>query len=601
MAYNEIEDIYHGSFSSLDPNAGNLFTGYRTNVNSLGISTDPRTANILKEVSDKIAPGQKVVELSLISPEILEAIPRQDLEEVRRLSKLTGAEVTVHGPLVDASGVGQQGFDDQQREITERKILHALERSHDINPHGNIPVTFHTANQLPGTRYKKEGNKETIEFMPVVNQETGQISVVKPDEKFYLGQGEEKYDANKSLRILNNTKWSESLDQVEFNRENADRIMQEVHPTFITRYAQYESNQLDQKSITPEEYEQFKKISSAKTYLDESYKAANALFNQAYKYGNQENKDEIKNALNELSKNYAESTGINKEGKIEDPYKYFNPRNQSEALFKLRRVLGDEKIRPQVYKSAEKYALEKSFITYGNAAWQSYQKFGESSPIISIENPPAGFGLSRGADVRDLVEGSKKQFIENAIKSGKMSEKEAQKQADKLIGVTWDVGHINQLRQYGFSGKDIVEEAGKVKPLVKHVHLSDNFGMENTELPMGMGNVDLKEVMDKLGKQGEDARKIVEAAHWWQHKQSSPMGPTFEAMGSQVYRTDIPGSTPYWNQVTGLQPGYFGGYGQTFPQINYETFGAGFSQLPSDLGGQTQGGSGSRMSGRGLE
>jgi hypothetical protein len=37
------------------------------------------------------------------------------------------------------------------------------------------------------------------------------------------------------------------------------------------------------------------------------------------------------------------------------------------------------------------------------------------------------------------------------------------------------------------------------------------------------------------------------------------------------------------------------------PQVNYETFGAGFSRLPSELGGQRPGAEGSRMSGRGME
>jgi hypothetical protein len=58
---------------------------------------------------------------------------------------------------------------------------------------------------------------------------------------------------------------------------------------------------------------------------------------------------------------------------------------------------------------------------------------------------------------------------------------------------------------------------------------------------------------------------------------------------------------PYWNQAAGLQEGYFSGYGQMLPQINYETFGAGFSQLPQELGGQIPGAKGSRMSGRPLE
>lgn len=52
-----IENIYQGGYSTLDPNKAysNTFTGYRTNVGSLGLTTNPQTANQLKEVSDKLS------------------------------------------------------------------------------------------------------------------------------------------------------------------------------------------------------------------------------------------------------------------------------------------------------------------------------------------------------------------------------------------------------------------------------------------------------------------------------------------------------------------------------------------------------------------
>ena len=58
---------------------------------------------------------------------------------------------------------------------------------------------------------------------------------------------------------------------------------------------------------------------------------------------------------------------------------------------------------------------------------------------------------------------------------------------------------------------------------------------------------------------------------------------------------------PYWNQSQGFEQGYYGGQGPTLPQINYDTFGGGFSQLPTELGGQRGGGQGGRMSGRPME
>ena len=146
-----ISDIYQGSYSSLNTDYGSVFTGYRASASTIGVSTDPRTANILKEVSDKINPGQKVIELSLIdlgAP--LDTITKQQLEEVKRLGKLTGVDITVHGPITDASGFKGQVFSDSQREMVEKKLMNSIERSHEVDDKGIRMVTFHTSNELQG-------------------------------------------------------------------------------------------------------------------------------------------------------------------------------------------------------------------------------------------------------------------------------------------------------------------------------------------------------------------------------------------------------------------------------------------------------------------
>ena len=588
-----IENFYQGGYSSLSPNYGDTFTGFRGENSKLGVSTDPRTADILKEISDKIAPGQKVIELSLIQPEILEAIPKQHLKEVNRLSKLTGVDVTVHGPLVDASGVSDRGFNETQREIAERKILNAIKRSHEINPDGNIPVTFHTANQLPGARYVKKGNEEYKDFMAVVNQETGQINAVKREEKFYPGnEGPEIRTVENEVGSLNNSDWLNNLTSIEQYRKEADALLSDNFQKLAPIMSKIDKGEkINLNELSPEEYDAYQKLNRADIYLQNIESNFNSLYNRAWKYPFKKGEDKIKETLNLMRNEWIkENNEMAKSGNMLNI-----PFLKSEQLKK-----GIELMKnlppPQVYRSAEDYAIEKSNESFGNAAWESYKEFKDKAPIISIENPPAGFGLSRGEDLKNLVEGSRKKFIENATKNG-MSESAAKKQAEKLIGATWDVGHINQLRQFGFSGKDIVGEAKKVAPYVKHVHLSDNFGTENVELPMGMGNVDFKEVMKELGEKGKNAKKIVEAAHWWQFQRSSPVGVSMEALGTPIYSMNM---APYWNQSVGLQQGYFGGYGAFLPSINYETFGAGFSNLPAELGGQRHGGR-SRMSGAPLE
>jgi len=111
-----------------------------------------------------------------------------------------------------------------------------------------------------------------------------------------------------------------------------------------------------------------------------------------------------------------------------------------------------------------------------------------------------------------------------------------------------------------------------------------------------MGNVPVRQILEELEKEGYAGKTIVESPGWPQHFGTSPFPYILEAFGSQVYQ-----GGPYWSQASSLTEGYSGGFGEMLPQIHYQTFGAGFSQLPKELGGTLGGGQGSRMSGRPLE
>ncbi|MFC1710643.1 sugar phosphate isomerase/epimerase family protein [Nanoarchaeota archaeon] len=592
------EGFYQGGYSTLEPGYGSVFTGYRARAGSLGTSTDIRTANLLKEVSDKLASGQQVVEASLINPEMVEAIPKQHLKEVARLSKLTGAEVTVHGPVIETSGLSQEaGFSETNRQVSEKRMIQTVEKSKEINPMGNVPVTFHSTEGIPASTYGKgEKGEKVARRIIAINQETGRMVPLEEEERYYPGmekEGEDKiehriHDPLEQLEIVNNTEWSNAIAQVEFNRENAERILGDVPNEWVMALAPLEKQEQLQ-NLTPEQTKMWQKIYSAKEYLKQAKLSADALFSKAYRFGTEKEKRKIEGMSKQYKKDLLFKGDQPTLGTI-------NPQVQSQAMLNLVKEL--EQVKPDLYVPVEKFAIEKSSDTFSNVALAAYNKFKDKSPIVSIENPPAsGFALSSGDDIRNLVEKSREKFVKKAVEKGIMSESKAKAQAEKLIGATWDVGHINQMRRFGFDEADVVKETEKIAPYVKHVHLSDNFGQENVELPMGMGNVPLKEMMKKLGKKGDEAKKIVEAMHWWQHFGSSPMATSLEAMGSPIYSMDM---QPYWNQAIGLQQGYFGGYGQMLPTINYETFGAGFSTLPTELGGQKQG-AGGRMSGTPME
>jgi hypothetical protein len=590
----KINPIYQGADSSFTPPQN----GYLT-AGSLGLATDPRTANQLQEVSSRLSSGVKFVDIAAVSPEIFDSMPKQQLTEINRLSKLTGIDVTMHGPVIDVSGISQQGFSETQRDAAERKVAEVLLRSHELNPKGNVLVTFHSSEGLPGSQLlppaEREKGKE-YQKMFAINRESGRMTDLEREKEFYPG-GEVKESVRlpeDRLRILNNTEWKNSLFQIEVNRENAERIMQDIHPTTISRFVALKGKQLDPKQISGQEINQMDKLASADEFVGQANVAANALFSKAYELA-EKDKDVGKiNFLKKVSKDYGEMVGV--EGGVpKNAEKYLNPKLHAQALLKLTQEL--EVSPPKMWVPLEEFAAEKSSQSFGNAAFEAYKKFKDTTPTLVIENPPASHALSSGEDIKNLVLESRKQFEKKAIAEG-ISKSEAKKQAEKLIGATWDVGHINMMRKFGYTEEDIVKESEKVKPVLKHIHLSDNFGFEHTELPMGMGNVPLQEIMKKLGKKGFEAKKLIEAGQWWQHFKTPPLQETLEAVGSPVYSMKM---APYWSQAPALYQGYFSGYGQMLPQINYETFGAGFARLPQELGGQVQGAGGGRMSGNPME
>jgi len=600
----KIENIYQGGYSSLDPNKAysNTYTGYRSDAGSLGLTTDFRTANILQDISRQLATGVKQIEITAINQDIFDSIPRQHLEETKQLSKLTGINVSLHAPLTESTGITQQGFSELNREMAERKITDALLRSHELNPAGNIPVTFHSAHNLPGSEWKTLGDVEgkkprEAKRLIAVDKESGRMIPLEVEKKFYPMRYDERgekmpvsekgeiYTPEENLKLQNRTVWDNQLSQLFFNKERADDILQQNYVQIQHLMKDLKDERITINDLTPPQQAIYLKAQDAENYLDDVRKNANALFSKAYQFGTEKQKVELKKISEEF---------------VENVSKRSDAIGVSRATSIMLTELKDPRLVPEMYVPLEKFAVDQSAKTYGNAAFTTYSKFKDpnKTPMMVIENPPAGSGLSTGEDLKNLVIASRNQFVERAKEKG-MNEREAEKIAEKLIGATWDVGHINLLRAQGFKAEDIIKETQKIAPYVKHVHLSDNFGMEHTELPMGMGNVPIKEIMEKLGQEGFEGKKIIEAANWYQHFKTSPLKETFEGFGSPMYSF---GGSPYWNQSLGLQQGYSSGYAMdmVLPSNNYQTFGAGFSQLPRELGGEMRAGGG-RFSQRGME
>lgn len=618
-----------------------------TPFSSFGQATDPRTANQLKMVSEKLNTGGKSVEVNLTLQQVADAIPMQHLEEINRLRKLTGVDLTLHGPLIDPTGISGEGrWDKTLRESAERQMWSTLQRGMKIQDTGNLVVTFHTNNGMMPPEvwtWNKSKNEAELNKMAVINERTGEIGQLPPSrpehliDKPQLAPGEKKKpDAYLELDKINKRLWLNPLAEItqELGRAKEHfEIAEGRRKAEDTENVEKELfNYFDKYKRSPEEMK--KLISEVKTsegehaekviqrqmdFISRGDVLVRAAFNQF--------KEQYEQAYEAIERKMENPQVIDKEKEIlkEDMNKlkeikkdikdHIDPKEEYIKDYKklgefadiltrgVEKLSSIQKGAPEMYRPLKDFAIEQASTTFGNLAYSAFKEVKgdiNRAPIIAIENTPAqsgGMGISRAEEMVELIEESQKKFSQKLKEQG-MSESQAKKTAEKMIGATWDVGHLNMLRKFGYEDKQLVEQTAKIAKHVKKLHLSDNFGFEHTELPMGMGNVPMTEHLAKLkeqyGEKMKEIKQVLETAQWHEHfKSPSALGEVASAYGSPMFAGN-PGIL--WNQNYASQGGYFAGFGYN-PDVHHSVYGAGFSGLPVELGGQMPGAKKSGFSG----
>ena len=621
------EGFYGGSSSGLNPESGNL-TGYHMSAANIGFPGSPQTADQLHDVVNAVRHGTKAFEVTMLQPDVGESIPKQHFEEMRALMRLTGVKPSVHGPLIDAAGFGEQGWTPDGRADNERRLFGAIERAQELDPSGNLPIVLHAANGAPGTEWrpgdeKKGEDKFIAEKAMIINRETGQVQAVKREDKWRPESFSERrkkkgeygkpmlFDVGVSVGSANLGDWENKLTEVAQMNKHAEEIignaplnLGEYKNAIITEGERIrkknedgslgeELPRFDEKSVQANSYNQMRR---AGLFLDNAELSFKSTFGQAYKYGSDKQKEELEKLANNYTKKL-EVVG----SMVWSPYE--RQKLLDGAIVKLQEltsgasekdgkmVRDDDFGTPGVWELTEDFAMGEAAKTFGNLAAKSYDKFGKKAPVLAIENMFQGMAFSRAEDMRELIQKSRSNFVEHLTEGG-MGEKAAEKLAEDKLGVTFDVGHMNIMRKKGFTEKDVVEQTkliSKDKSMVKHLHLTDNFGYADTHLLPGMGNVPIKAMMEELEKTGrlDEMKKVVEASGLVQHFKKLPHSMALAAFGSGIYGMK---NGPTWNQAIDMQGSYFGGYGTLNPQTHHQYFGAGFTTMPVELGGQMQGG-----------
>lgn len=590
----------------------------------LGAPTSPQTANQIEQLGGLLNQGMENVEIGTIQPEVFDQIPKQHFDELRRLAKLSDAKLSVHAPItgVDIAGFSEKGaWSETERKQTEEQVKSFMERAHQLDPEGNIPVVVHSNAGIPAYQYEK-GLEKNERALFAINQDSFQIQPLVYKERYEIGAKEKSAVTPRQwLDSINRVEWDEAKLKMFGYQKQKDELRDRTN--LITQ--QNESLIYGQQKgvLTPEEQgklagvqKQIELLQRHQQELDseigKSLIDMNNKFRRFYKKeGEDSEANQVIDNFEEMAKRYRNTQETRQqivERAHHDMEAYKDDKRRvneviqraNNELSKLPQPVGvDEMLNvmaklpsPEVWKPVDEFAAEKASQTVSNVAFDAFKKFGESAPVVCIENFMPETVLSRAESLRDMIKQSRQQFAEKLVKEQHMSEDEAKKTAAKLIGATWDLGHINMLRKLGYTEKEIVEETKKLAPFVKHLHVTDNFGFNDSHLPPGMGNVPIKQHLEELEKAGklDEMRQIIEAGAFVQQFKEMPTTYALEFYNSPLYTYK---AAPYWRNIAEGMPGgtgsYFSGYGEIMPEQHFGMYGGGFSALPKELGGEVSG------------
>jgi len=641
MAHNHShssESFYSGGDSVFSPDFNkndSVYTGFnRLNASQIGFSVNPMTGNQLSEALGAIRQGGKVFEVQLlaIQGEADQNVPRQHLDEIRALTKLTGVQATVHGnaPGMDAAGFHERGWGgEESRSQNERRMFDSIKKAHLISPDKPIPVTLHTGNTssytttyIPDEKNKKKAVPNAIS---VINLSSKQTQLLEPKIRYDLERPDELDQSNvkekqghiltpeKQIKSANVSEWENSLLEFANYSKHTDEIIGPV-PLELRKYqnARIKDNKLVDATtgeplpeLSPEQENNLNRaigqISQAELFVENMELSLHNLFDRVYKYGTDKQRKELKNFSQEYvdeSKKIPQTAlgSLTKKQLLHNSFEKLRNVTSGIKIENGKMVRDDDFSAPKVFVNASDFAMKEAAKTFGNLGYKTYTELGgKNSPFVAIENIYEGLGFWTADEQKKLVDMARENMVRELTEKKKMSKSKAMKIAEDKIGVTWDLSHINIAKKSGFTDEFIIEQTKKIAPYVKHLHIADNFGFGDTHLAPGMGNAPIKQMMEQLEKEGKlkDVLTIIEAGGFNQTFKRGAHNWSLSAFGSAGFGggSGAPAYGPSFNDAfRGGGGAYFGGIGEINPQIHHSIYGAGFTTMPATLGGQMPGG-----------
>lgn len=618
---------FKGKYMQLGPKESEVLVPF----GMLGPSTHPGQ-NQLMEMNLDANWGTKNIELSFLFPKIIEQTPDYYYDEMRRLAKLSDVKPSLHAPVVNLAGLQPRSgkYLESQRRSEEIRLKSMIDNAYRVGG-ANTVVNVHASEAVYGklSYMEEEGKKpeEITEYQGFVDQDTDQFMAIPRTERWHRGKvrmlepgqaikEEEKSRINKLIDAWGDTAYRQRIYSGELKQMGTKiKAMGEKYGKDITDKWTGEAGKEQEKALRTHAH-----FSSLVQNARETEKEIGGEIQRYIKKYHpiirDKFKGDIKKYVESIRKEYGGVRPYLKQ-RAEERYSYLKEEDpqefkrtvredvkQLEGKFNLFGIAYPEDEVKRIIPVTE-YEMEKTAKTLSNAAMHGFSRYGGKAPIVSIENPYPFVAFGRAEDLVKLIKKAREEFANKLKKRENMSSVEARKMAHKLIGANIDIGHLNLLKQYGFKDKKLMEEVKKLMPLVKHVHITDNFGYEDSHLVPGWGNAPIKEMLKELEKKGYKGKMILEAGGaeemWAQTKGVTPhpFSPSLTYTKTPLYETQPMGER--WTEFTDefskmYSPEFPTARSPVYEGYNIINYGS-FSQIPGVFGSHQPGKDRSKFAG----
>ncbi len=476
----------------------------------LGMSTPAQ--NQLEEFSKLLRNGSKLVEINIATlygvpgggheGTSSENISRAEREAIGNLAKLNEVDLSVHAPWgVNLTGINPQNgeLDPSYKDMAKREIAASLKFADDVAKSAgkeNMPVIFHASYE------RGFGSPEPKNMIVAFNTEEGKVVPIRQE---VINNMDERQFMNTYGELIRKAYKNTKTDPEQIISDIKSGLKSEVSEGTKRVILSPEANMKLFNAV------QISKLSQERASLETN---RYNLELQRMDYLRREAEAKRRQDASELKSSVEQLEAINEmEASINLRQKMLE--SQIEGLKnKQTLVRYDEKAPELAAKGIAEAALYSAFET-------------NTKPMILIENTmDPSMSLSKPEDVVKSVQKAREDFIRVATKEGYMtndgkkvlmSDEEAARLSNDLIGINLDVAHLNVFKGFinpatgkNYTDKDIVKMAEATKDYLRRYHLSDNMGNTDAHIPLGQGTTPIKQILDTLKSQGVEVPAIME-------------------------------------------------------------------------------------------